>query len=726
MLIPTWIYVLHASSHDGRQHGERTSPADLCLPLELQAAVPSCAFSCLQTFILNNYYDNSCSSTLDLANLCRSSTYSGLTIGEGSLQCVISACLNVNLETESGYNICDGIEGARPNTATTITATISPQLSSATSTTIASTANTVASQAPTSVTTSSSEQSITASTLDTTATSNLASSTQTVSSQTDISGSSDAFTSSTTSTQQSSLITSTRSATSTLSATRSATNSATAAAATEGAKREQLSNGAIAGIATAAAVLFALVIAYLAYLCFVKRRNYRKPESRRSSIWLPPHYDTPYGTLTSPTSGQDSGAPQSNAMNNIGVALGASRRISQIPVPAPLVTRSRQDPWPAPAVTRVMGGVAPANESRWSVATSFAEDAEIQNQDVPILGSPRTRSSARSFSSVTIERPPPLRLSRMRSRAESPPTTKIPLTPTYDNGTFEPTIRQVIDDSENGAPIVRRSSDQQAPNFSRREPSLGRTSHDDSRPFWSQNRRPSERFPVKSNAYIRKQSQTSNQSISVYTDIEEDDTPETEENKQLQTAPDPPLPAVRTPLKDLQYPRVPRSASLAKQAEKPHSPRAVPTVRPVDPFLDVTPPKQRSFYNPHTSSSSDMQSASSASPVFPTPPPRVRRRAPSQSQADLVRQISYAYKSASRPTTATTPIGGDNSLPRYPPVPQQPGTMYQQIQRLGTGRPLAQKLQSQGYMPRTSSRPISRARFTPMPGQNGDMYFRLS
>lgn len=750
MLIPSWIILLHAVSHDAQQLDGRTNSADICLPQKLQAAIPDCALSCLQTFILNNYYDLSCSATDSLANLCKSTTYSGLTIGEGSLQCVISTCLNVDIESQSGYNICEGVAGARPNMATTITATILPPLSSTASTTLSPTNTDTNLTSSSSITSTSTISSPSASTSSTLLLTNF-----TTAQSSSLTGDSIFPTStsivtapSASSIGSSSLVTSTQSVTSKSATTSSATNSATAAAATEGAKKEQLGTGAIAGIATAAVVVSGLLIAYLAYLCFVKRREKQKRRAQRFSTWFLPTAGGPSGTTLTPIPGQsDLSAVQGDSdasyrviipsqekrkslwqrnqspYKDVGMASGQTKRISQNIASVPDRSTSLSDAWIATAVRRISSGTNPAAESRWSVATSFDEDTEAQNQDIPILGSPRTRSSARSFSSTTMERPPPLRLSRIRPRADSPPTIKIPLTPVYDNGTFEPTIRQVVYEPGVVGANVRESNVQHAPNFSRREPSLGRTSHDDNRPFWSQNRQPNERFPVKSSTYARKQSQTSNQSISVYTDIEEDDTPENEENKQLQLTYAYPVTAGRSPLKDLRYPQIPRSASLAKQAEKPHSPRAVTTMRTVEPVFETNAPSKPSLYHPHTSSSSDMQSASSASPVFPTPPRRAQLRAPSQAQSDLTRQISNAYKSASRPTTATTPSTVSNSLSRYPPVPQQPGTMYQQIQRLSTGRPLAQKLQNQGYMPRHN---ISRANFTPMPGRNGDMYFRLS
>ena len=124
MLISSWIQPRSAQKH-GQSKVARTAAANICLPAQLQATVPECAINCLQSFVLNNYQSHDCGITANLNLLCTTQTISGLTIGEGSLQCVISSCLNANLQTQSGYTICDGMADAIPNLADTITATIS-------------------------------------------------------------------------------------------------------------------------------------------------------------------------------------------------------------------------------------------------------------------------------------------------------------------------------------------------------------------------------------------------------------------------------------------------------------------------------------------------------------------------------------------------------------------------------------------------------------------------
>ncbi|KAK5958480.1 hypothetical protein OHC33_000323 [Knufia fluminis] len=561
--------------------------------------------------------------------------------------------------------------------------------------------------------------------------------------------------------------------------TTSTTASATAAPATENPQKTELSTSAIAGIATASVVVVALLLGYLAYLFIVKRKERQRRESQRFSSWFPPQTDDTAGSappavtnlsqgssLSSPTKRFYAGETVQQKRKSfwrrsfhpppqdIGVAVAPSVPVSPDrhgDAAGPTATRVS---WPSP--TRrvvVQQSRAMPEDSRWSVATSFDEDIEAHSQDIPILGSPKARSSARSFSSSgAVEKPAPLRLSRLKQRPETPPSAKLPLTPIYDNGNFEPTIRQVLEDPcvEVQASTVPQITESAALNFSRRRPSLTRTSQDQPGPFTTQMRQqnPAGRFPVKTQANARKQSAVSAQSVSVYTEIEEDDTPEQEEDKQLDIPPIAISTAKRSPLRDLQWPQVPRPAAVAKQSQKVHSPPAGTTIRQVDPSPQAIPATRDqmvkanlSFVKTNTSSSPGIpsetlnSSSSSASPVFPTPPNYGRPNA----QAGLARQISNAYKAAARSTTTTTPAPTPTrsskqfqpeimSRPGAPPLQsvKTPTPMYQQIQRLSTGRPLAQKLRTQAQgQENMPTRSTSRAKITPMTSRSGDLYLTV-
>lgn len=458
--------------------------------------------------------------------------------------------------------------------------------------------------------------------------------------------------------------------------------------------------------------------------------------------------------------------------NNIGIAVAPSTRVSPERRVNTQIPDASHIPWPAPYLAMRVDRSGPAmGESRWSLATSFDEDiegqAQAQNQDLPALASPRTRASSRSFSSVIIEKPPPLQLTKTNQRPEPPARGMITLTPVYDNGTFEPTIRQVVEENGQPAGIVRMSRDRQAPNFSRREPSLTRTSQEDARPVAFQARQPNKlgRFPVKPTVPPRKQSETTDRTASVYTEIDEDSTPEDEDDKQLKApvpAPalrQPPFP-VRVPLRNIQYPQIPRPSAMSKQAEKPHSPRAF-TIRRVDPMLDPSPPQQsfaaraqiaatrEDSMQPNVSSDSSLVSQGNNSPIFPTPPPRNPARLTRvQPRSDLREQNSDTHRALSRPVTATTfatvSSRRDSEFPpsAYPGAPRFGGGYESpSLQRLSAGnrgRPLAQRLQAQGYMPRPPLQrerpmmdvnpimnPPSRSKKRPLDPRSGDLYFTM-
>lgn len=87
--------------------------------------IPTCAQDCVASFLAEDYPDTICSQK-DLDCVCKINSLSGFTLGEGSLRCVVSACLSTNTTEDSvaAYYICSGINGARSMTHGTITATV--------------------------------------------------------------------------------------------------------------------------------------------------------------------------------------------------------------------------------------------------------------------------------------------------------------------------------------------------------------------------------------------------------------------------------------------------------------------------------------------------------------------------------------------------------------------------------------------------------------------------
>ena len=92
----------------------------------LGQVIPTCAQTCLESFIASNFPSSSCGMPPAFSCLCVSSSTSGLTIGEGGLECLFSACPNYDFDNSIAltvYEVCATVQGAKPNTHSTLTAT---------------------------------------------------------------------------------------------------------------------------------------------------------------------------------------------------------------------------------------------------------------------------------------------------------------------------------------------------------------------------------------------------------------------------------------------------------------------------------------------------------------------------------------------------------------------------------------------------------------------------
>lgn len=92
----------------------------------LAQVIPTCAQGCLESFIASNFPSSSCGTFPDFSCLCVSSSASGLTIGEGGLECLFSECPDYDLDNSiplDVYEVCVHVPGAKPNTHSTLTAT---------------------------------------------------------------------------------------------------------------------------------------------------------------------------------------------------------------------------------------------------------------------------------------------------------------------------------------------------------------------------------------------------------------------------------------------------------------------------------------------------------------------------------------------------------------------------------------------------------------------------
>ena len=88
----------------------------------LAAVIPTCAQSCVESFVAENY-QTVCGPPPNFDCLCVNTTPSGFTIGEGSLECLVSSCEDYTEEQAVDiYKACVGVPDARPNTHTLLTA----------------------------------------------------------------------------------------------------------------------------------------------------------------------------------------------------------------------------------------------------------------------------------------------------------------------------------------------------------------------------------------------------------------------------------------------------------------------------------------------------------------------------------------------------------------------------------------------------------------------------
>ncbi|KAI0202078.1 hypothetical protein F4808DRAFT_94390 [Astrocystis sublimbata] len=99
---------------------------------DIASLVPSCAQSCLVSFIESNYPIEACKTDASLGCLCPTQSASGFTVGEAALQCLfgyiqVGLCDKKYGEGSSPasiLNMCSGHANALPNTHPTLTATL--------------------------------------------------------------------------------------------------------------------------------------------------------------------------------------------------------------------------------------------------------------------------------------------------------------------------------------------------------------------------------------------------------------------------------------------------------------------------------------------------------------------------------------------------------------------------------------------------------------------------
>ena len=636
----------------------QSNDGSICLPSDLLAAVPDCAANCLLDFALTNYQDNTCPFTSSLTYLCTSTTSSGLTIGEGSIQCIVSRCTGDELTILNSYNTCDSVPGAIPKAASVITATIQP----------ASTASPTAMDTPlppiigNPTTTQDVTSIVMASGIPSLAPPPAASSNPSEPTSSSFSSTDTLQPSSTTGSGGS-----------------SSTNTSTAVA-DRAAPSAGLSSGSIAGIGIGASLLTFGILALIYWRC--QRRE--KLKRRRSTRWSmhgartpPPNYDLPPDVpptttvpetefLAAPTSTQRfySAAPaeekrrsfwrRSIKPEDIGVAVSphvneassptsfSSQRsmMNLLPkVPEKLPTRSIQGLWPAPLKLESARNRQSRPFRPLSDVTVFDEDIEATAAShPPRLTRARDSVVLRSSSAGPRERtlPAPLQLnpiypnaqSRLSEQKELSPTARIPLTPTYDNGNFihspprayPPSSWRQFDDMLSPPPLSALPE----------ELSPTRNAQPHKNVLRKKIFPPSAVRAVRS-AAPKPQPPRKDSDTTVATEIEEDTSPD-EVDKQLEMLEKPTFAPIsicpegpRSPISNLQYPAIPPSAEISRQAgfiQQRSRNLMVPTTSakagPVRPSRDQLVRNEASFVVSDTTSSDGYLSDRSIE--WPVPP----------------------------------------------------------------------------------------------------------
>lgn len=698
------------------------SNAGNCLPTDLLASAPDCSLNCILEFVQTNYEDTACSFSSSLTYLCTSRTSSGLTIGEGAVQCLASRCTGQDLERTEAYSVCGNVPGAIANTVGVITATIQLETSTMLNPLPPTIGTPTASPEVTSIFMTSGVPSM--GPPRTTPTASDSSDDTLIPSQT--------FEATTSS---------------------SPTSTGNTAAISDGVTESStLSTPAIAGISVASALLILLILVVIIWRC----RRKGKAKRRRSDSW------SMHGAQTPQFSGPPPHTPaMANAhMNPLPSPLGANQRYyaaslqdqkrrsfwrrsikpeeigvavspyvrepgspasitshqslaNLLPkVPEKLPTRASTSLWPAPltfdyAQQRRSTALRPN-----SVSTVFDEDIEANAatrsgrlsdaRDSVVFGSaPKARRQ---------HVPLPLQLNPLTPRdiapvarpaTQSPPNDRMPLTPTYDNGNFDIAPRNYpptswkpmgqIDDVFAAPPLSALPEDLSPTRKPRQMKNVLRKKPFQNQMWGEAGDRSNTRSPEAKPFPLRKNSETT-----AGTDIEEDTTPPEEVEKYLWSPPvannsrSIPYEEPRSPISNLKYPSIPRPAAVSRQAEVPAMPAPMPSLAVPDrPRRDELVRNGASFMVTDTTSSDGYISDHSIE--WPKPPTA------GGSQPEAKNQTGLGLR--------------ENSLGVNRGMPQR--SMDRMLQ----------------YGPRSSSLAVSpigtRAKLMPNTNSRGDMFFTV-
>ena len=586
----------------------------VCVPDTLITAVPSCAVSCVEEFVQSQYTESSCSERESLDFLCTTINDSGLTIGEGGLQCVFSNCNGQELENVGVYSICAGVANAVPETATIITATLGggATMSSA--------------SLPSSIPAPSAIQTATAIATDSGSLSVPPAITQSASSL---------FGAPATGASRVGLSTA---------STVTSVPAATSGASTTTTTSHNLSEGQITGIAAAGGGLIVFVVALFAILLCLRRRRRRRrrrsellpmtpsphlppggfpfaekaidapptvfqgsnqrfyapqqPEQRRRSLWRKDVNPADIGVAISPDLPQDPSPGRSESQTSMSRLLPPLHE-KALP-PAPLrISRSDLQPAAQPITTPIV----PATHQ--TQVTNFASFHSPQP--------PKKEISSRR------QPPPPIIITTApESKDENLRASRLPLTPTYDNGNIQQHQRPVGNN-----PVLRASSvydENRSSQYTDIEAEITPPENDFTKTLAT---RPTDSF---TSMYPLER---------ILPDyMRNSGLPQLQSQLQPRTVrwQDP-----ESPIRGLQYPSIPRPAAVSKHAEQVARPRAGQQIStdlrapPPPPFLAAQPnrfPSDDSYIYTDSNSNSSQRGLPQPDRTYYGAPPQQRHMAP--------------------------------------------------------------------------------------------------
>ena len=620
---PTWTSPSPVStSPNGEILRARQGLTNTCLPQSLLSVLPNCGITCLSNFVSHDYQGASCANTSDLNYLCTQPNSSGLTIGEGGVQCVVSFCAIQDQADVTVYNICNGIAGAQPRTARTITVTRVP---SATSTSISAPTSSVMNTLPATIGIPTSTEDV--------STIVMATESPTWVTATPVPAPSTAGAQST--------ISSNTSTNANGSGSPEATSSAMVIP-NQTTSRSRLTTPQIVGIAVGGAALVVVALGMLLLVFWMRRRRQNRRRSQRRSRLVeqtpPPNYQSPpkrtvptFDSIssslampntngrfyaTTPLEEKKSFWRKSIQSDDIGVAVSPKMPVEYSPASASsekslsllLPTAPAAALWPAPLDMKATRDRRRYTHRPDSAATEFDDDLEAEMQESERILIDNQPFVLEKTSSPTRQRAPPPNL-KLPAVPESPrrnaANNRIPLTPTYDNGNFDMSLppRDFSPPSgSQGALRLAEHKSKSASSLMYAHKTVSQKTFPPRLPLRVVRRQPVEPLthprnaPLPPQAFVKRPLtatrrnevlSTNRQSSvsSIYTEIEEDTTPE-ETNKQLGPRADPSTSITisrdmqsvsvgqRSPIKDLVYPQIPRSSAMSKQAERPAQPRA--------------------------------------------------------------------------------------------------------------------------------------------------------